>query len=63
VPRLIHAALLRAGMPHSALQMRMSELDAVHTALAWAQPGDVLALPVHGTPARAAVVALLNGRR
>jgi UDP-N-acetylmuramyl tripeptide synthase len=61
VPRLIHAALLRAGMEHSALQMRMSEIDAVYAALAWARPGDVLALPVHAAAARAAVVALLNG--
>ena len=62
VPRLIHAALLRAGVAREALQMRMSELEAVHAALAWAQPGDVLALPVHAAAARAAVVALLNGQ-
>jgi len=61
VPRLIHAALLRGGVARSALQMRMSELEAVHAALAWARPGDVLAMPVHATAARAAVVALLNG--
>ena len=60
VPRLIYAALLRAGVASTALQMRMSELEAVHAALAWAQPGDVLALPVHAGAARAAVVALLN---
>jgi len=60
VPQLINAALLRAGMQHSVLQMRMSEIDAVHAALAWARPGDVLALPVHAAAARAAVVALLN---
>jgi len=61
VPRFIYAALLRAGVARSALQMRMSELEAVHAALAWARPGDVLALPVHAAAARAAVVALLNG--
>jgi UDP-N-acetylmuramyl tripeptide synthase len=60
VPRLIHAALLRAGIAASALQMRMSELEAVHAALAWARCGDVLALPVHSAAARAAVVALLS---
>ena len=60
VPRLIHAALLRAGIAASALQMRMSELEAVHAALAWAHCGDVLALPVHSAAARAAVVALLS---
>ena len=62
VPLLIYAALLRAGVGRPALQMRMSELEAVHAALAWAQPGDVLALPVHGTAARAAVVAQLNAQ-
>jgi cyanophycin synthetase len=62
VPQLIYAALLRAGVGRPALQMRMSELEAVHAALAWAQPGDVLALPVHGTAARAAVVAQLNAQ-
>jgi UDP-N-acetylmuramyl tripeptide synthase len=61
VPRLIYAALLRAGVVPSALQMRMSELEAVEAALAWARPGDVLALPVHAATARAAVIALLNG--
>jgi UDP-N-acetylmuramyl tripeptide synthase len=60
VPRLIEAALLRAGMPHSALQLRTSELDAARAALAWAKPGDVLALPVHSAAARAAVVELLS---
>ncbi len=60
VPRLIHAALLRAGTPQAALQLRMSELEAVHAALAWARPGDVLALPVHSAAARAAVVELLR---
>jgi hypothetical protein len=47
-------------MPQSALQLHMSELDAVRAALAWAQPGDVLALPVHSAAARSAVVALLS---
>jgi cyanophycin synthetase len=60
VPRLIRAALLRAGIPQSALQLCMSELQAVRAALSWAQPGDVLALPVHSTAARSAVVALLG---
>jgi UDP-N-acetylmuramyl tripeptide synthase len=60
VPRLIHAALVRAGIAASSLQMRMSELEAVHAALAWAHSGDVLALPVHSAAARAAVVALLS---
>lgn len=60
IPRLIHAALRRAGLPDSALPVRNSELEAVRCALEWAQPGDVLALPVHAAAARAAVLALLS---
>jgi cyanophycin synthetase len=60
IPRVIHAALRRAGLAEAALPVRMSELEAVHCALEWAQPGDVLALPVHSAAARAAVLALLT---
>ena len=59
IPRIIHAALLEAGLPESALPVRMSELEAVQCALEWARPGDVLALPVHSGAARAAVLELL----
>ncbi|HKD54971.1 MAG TPA: cyanophycin synthetase [Steroidobacteraceae bacterium] len=62
IPRVIHAALRRAGLPEEALPVCLSELEAVHCALAWARPGDVLALPVHAAAARAAVIALLGGR-
>jgi cyanophycin synthetase len=61
IPRLIHAALLAAGLPESSLPLRASEIEAVHCAIEWARPGDVLALPVHSTTARAAVLALLSG--
>jgi UDP-N-acetylmuramyl tripeptide synthase len=60
VPRIIRAALLRAGMPESALPLRMTEVDAARCALEWARPGDVLALLVHSAAARAAVLALLE---
>ncbi|MGH8266986.1 MAG: Mur ligase family protein [Steroidobacteraceae bacterium] len=63
VPRLIRAALLHAGLPESALPVRMSELEAARCALEWARPGDVLALPVHSAAARTAVLALLSARR
>ena len=61
IPRLIHAALLREGLPEASLPVRMSEMEAVHYALEWARPGDVLALPVHSPAARAAVLELLSG--
>jgi UDP-N-acetylmuramyl tripeptide synthase len=60
IPQLLHAALRRAGVPEETLTMCASELEAVHRALAWARPGDVLALPVHSAAARAAVITLLK---
>jgi UDP-N-acetylmuramyl tripeptide synthase len=60
VPRILRAALLRAGLPGEALTMQSTELDAVRCALGWGRPGDVLALPVHGLAARAAVLELLQ---
>jgi len=59
IPRVIHTALRRAGLPEVSLPMRTSELEAVRCALEWARPGDVLALPVHSAAARGAVLALL----
>ena len=59
VPRIIRDALVEAGMAESALQIRMSEVEAATSALEWLQPGDVLALPIHSAPARAAVLAIL----
>jgi hypothetical protein len=44
------------------LAVRGSEVEAARYALDWARPGDVLALPVHSSDARATVVALLQGR-
>ncbi|HEV8018543.1 MAG TPA: Mur ligase family protein [Steroidobacteraceae bacterium] len=61
IPRLIHATLRRAGLPEESLPIRMSELEAVRCALEWARPGDVLALPVHSSAAREAVLVMLAG--
>jgi cyanophycin synthetase len=60
IPRIIRAELLRLGLPESALPVRGSEAEAARCALEWARPGDVLALPVHSSSARAAVVAMLE---
>jgi UDP-N-acetylmuramyl tripeptide synthase len=62
VPGIIRRELLRLGLPEAALPMRETELDAARYALHWARPGDVLALPLHATPARDAVVAMLEKR-
>jgi hypothetical protein len=52
--------LLRLGLAESALPVRDTELEAARFALQWAQPGDVLALPLHSPSARAAVVRILS---
>ena len=62
IPRIIRAALIEAGMAASAVPVAASELEAVAVALDWARPGDVLALPVHSSVARDAVLALLRAR-
>ena len=62
IPRLLRASLLAHGMPEAAIAMCDSELDAVRHALDWARPGDVLALPVHSSAARAATLDLLRER-
>jgi UDP-N-acetylmuramyl tripeptide synthase len=62
VPRIIRAELLRLGIPDAALPMCASEIDAARRALEWARPGDVLALPIHASDARAAVLQLLHTR-
>jgi hypothetical protein len=60
VPRILRAALLRAGLPAQSLSTRPTEIEALRCALEWGRPGDVLALPVHGLAARAAVLELLQ---
>jgi cyanophycin synthetase len=62
VPRIIRAELKRLGFPDSALPVANSEVEAARYALDWARPGDVLALPVHSSSARATVVAMLERR-
>lgn len=60
VPRIIRGALLRSGLPESALPVRMSEVEAARYALDWARPGDVLALLLHSPAARATVLTMLE---
>jgi cyanophycin synthetase len=62
VPRIIRAELKRLGFPDSALPVANNEVEAARYALDWARPGDVLALPVHSSSARATVVAMLERR-
>jgi UDP-N-acetylmuramyl tripeptide synthase len=59
VTRVMRAALLEAGAPADCVSEAPTELDAVKAALAWAQPGDLLVLPVHVQ--KDEVAALLDG--
>ena len=60
VPAILHEALQVGGIPESAIAICLDELEAVAKLLAWALPGDVLALPVHGLRERSAVQTLLD---
>jgi cyanophycin synthetase len=60
VPRIIRAELLRLGFLDAAAPVRSSEVEAARYAIDWSRPGDVLALPLHSTGARAAIVAMLQ---
>jgi cyanophycin synthetase len=60
VPHIIRAELLRLGFPESATPVRGSEVEAARSAIDWSRPGDVLALPLHSTSARASIVAILQ---
>jgi len=60
VPGLIRAALLRFGVEEASLAMQPTEVDAANHALAWARPGDVVALLLHGSAARAEILAKVS---
>jgi UDP-N-acetylmuramyl tripeptide synthase len=62
VPQIIRAELLRLGFAESAVPVRSSEVEAARCAIDWSRPGDVLALPLHSTGARTAIVAMLQSR-
>jgi UDP-N-acetylmuramyl tripeptide synthase len=60
VPAILRAALVREGLPESALEVCMSELGAVKRLLEWSQAGDVLVMPVHDRTVRAETLALIS---
>jgi UDP-N-acetylmuramyl tripeptide synthase len=63
VPTILRKALHDAGLPDTAIREQPDELSATRTALAWARPGDVLALPLHSRTGRTEVLALLERMR
>jgi UDP-N-acetylmuramyl tripeptide synthase len=63
VPALIRRALAHAGVADAATADAPDEEAAVRVALAWAQAGDVLVLPLHSRDGRAAALALIERLR
>ena len=60
VPALLRAELRRAGLDEAQLRIVPSEIEAARELLAWAAPGDVVVLPVHGPDSREQLVAWLD---
>ncbi|HEY7635411.1 MAG TPA: Mur ligase family protein [Gemmatimonadales bacterium] len=58
VPALLMDELQRLGLPPEAVSFPGSEVAAVHHALEWARPGDLLVLPIHQD--RAQVMRLIE---
>ena len=63
VAMILRDALLASGMAEPDLPVCLDEALAVREALAWAQAGDLLVLPVHELARRDEVVALLDRLR
>ena len=60
VPALLRAELQDAGMDNVRLHTQLSEVEAARGLLDWAQPGDVVVLPVHGKDSRQVLAAWLD---
>jgi len=60
VAAILRETLLAEGFAADALPFCSDELEATRALLAWAQPGDILVLPIHGKLARSQVAALLD---
>jgi UDP-N-acetylmuramyl tripeptide synthase len=56
----MRTALIALGMPESAIITCLDEAEAARWALAWAQEGDVVVLPLHEPAARTQAVMLLD---
>jgi UDP-N-acetylmuramyl tripeptide synthase len=63
VPAILAEELLGAGADPGRLHTCLDEREAVREALAWARPGDLLVLPIHGLASREYVLALVAALR
>ncbi|MEO6689266.1 MAG: Mur ligase family protein [Dokdonella sp.] len=61
IPALLREVLARQGTADSDVVERLDEYAAARDLLAWAHPGDVLVLPIHGSETKPKVAQLLDG--
>ncbi|MBX9929238.1 MAG: hypothetical protein K2X99_10025 [Gemmatimonadaceae bacterium] len=60
VPALLARGLVAGGVAPERIRTILDETDAVRAAIQWAQPGDVVVLPVHAMAARRRVAEWLD---
>jgi cyanophycin synthetase len=60
VPALLQAALVAKGFPAANIIIEADEADAARRLLEWAQPNDILIMPIHQQASRAELVTLLD---
>jgi cyanophycin synthetase len=60
VADILRTRLLASGMAVGQLHTVLDEASAAMHLLQWAQPGDIVALPLHGTRARNSVIGCLD---
>ena len=60
VPEVLHSLLLQSGIRAECVRTVLTEVEAAQSLVEWAQPGDVVVLPVHNLDARQRVVRWLD---
>ncbi|MDQ3228792.1 MAG: Mur ligase family protein [Pseudomonadota bacterium] len=58
---IMREALLAHGVPDDNIVVQLDETQAALETLRWAEPGDLLVLPIHNTDARDKLTAILDG--
>lgn len=61
VAQVIGEALQAEGVPRQAIEFIPDEVQGIRSLLDWAQPGDLLVLPILGVKAREEILAILAG--
>jgi cyanophycin synthetase len=60
VPALLQTELVAKGFPAANIIIEADEVDAARRLLEWAQPNDILIMPIHQQSARTELVVLLD---